>query len=162
MPQSRTRSSCTTKPSLGYLSRVTARLAKAAREEALRGEMLIRYFHQPDGRKPRTLQHLFSLGYPHSTGFSIPAPTKMSSIQTNVKDFNGQLGLRSYQGDGDRSSIDSRSTSNHNDRRNHIARRLFDNSRLDRKLKRHHITCASVESSLSAACSDAAGNSDRF
>ncbi|ERF68588.1 hypothetical protein EPUS_04686 [Endocarpon pusillum Z07020] len=64
----------------------------------------------------------------------------MSIVESNSKGFNSPFEVRSYQGGSDHQSIDSRSTTNHNGTRSHLARRLFDNDRLDRKLKRHHIT----------------------
>jgi hypothetical protein len=69
----------------------------------------------------------------------------MSFIESNGKSFNAQLESRFNQADSERASIESGSTTNQNNAGGHIARRLFDSDRLDRKLQRHHITCKSIK-----------------
>ncbi len=75
----------------------------------------------------------------------------MSVVESSAKGFHSPLKLQSYQRDSDDASIRSQSTTNNDHTRNNIARRLFDNDRLDRKLQRHHITCMFIESMITVA-----------
>ena len=76
------------------------------------------------------------------------------SIKVNSNSIYNQVELPSYRRDGDHASEDSRDNTNHNDPRSHLARRLFDNDRLDRRLKRHHITCKSLQFMVSFDSTD--------
>jgi hypothetical protein len=70
----------------------------------------------------------------------------MSVVENSAKGFNSPLELPSYRRGSDDVSTCSQATTNHV--RNHVARLLFDNDRLDRQLKRHHVTCEFIDSTI--------------
>jgi len=73
----------------------------------------------------------------------------MSVVETNGNDLNGPLHLPTHNEDSEPQSVESMNTTTYHDMRSYIAHRLFDKDRLDRKLKRHHITCKLTKSGSS-------------
>jgi amino acid permease len=67
--------------------------------------------------------------------------SKMSVVETDGNSFGGPLQLPAHDEESEPRSVESMSTTTYHDIRSFIAHQLFDKDRLDRKLKRHHITC---------------------
>jgi yeast amino acid transporter len=73
----------------------------------------------------------------------------MSVVETNGNGFGSPLQLPIYDEDSHSHNIESINTTTYHDIKSYIAHQLFDKDRLDRKLKRHHITCRLAESGSS-------------